>query len=201
MINGSAAQTDLGVQHVGTPVHHRRSTPNVHGIANSALGPKVQAHPTQHKQTKQAPLTVEEQRANAKIVADVARSKGVDPATAVAAMLAESGGRSDAKGDNGTSFGLFQLHKGGELGKMSAQQAYDPRKNAEVALSEFARKQSHYSDPGKLAAAAQRPKDRAAYALAVDNNLKYARQLLAAPPNNSQPLQHTSQLGDTSSLA
>ena len=39
-----------------------------------------------------------------------------------------------ATGDNGTSFGIFQLHEGGQLGNLSAQQAYDPVTNARVAL-------------------------------------------------------------------
>ena len=39
-----------------------------------------------------------------------------------------------ATGDNGTSFGIFQLHEGGQLGGLSAQQAYDPVTNARVAL-------------------------------------------------------------------
>ena len=39
-----------------------------------------------------------------------------------------------ATGDNGTSFGIFQLHQGGQLGNLSAQQAYDPVTNARVAL-------------------------------------------------------------------
>ncbi|CAN0057236.1 unnamed protein product, partial [Phaeothamnion confervicola] len=70
------------------------------------------------------------------IVAEVARQKGVDPATAVASMLAESGGDARKLGDynkhhQATSFGLFQLHKGGELGSLSPQQAFNPHTNAE----------------------------------------------------------------------
>ena len=115
---------------------------------------------------------------NAKIVAEVARQKGVDPVTAVACMLVESGGSNAATGDNGTSFGLFQLHRGGELGNMSEQEARDPRRNAEVALSVFAANKGKYSDPGQLAAASQRPADRAGYARKVDAMLPEARRLL-----------------------
>lgn len=116
--------------------------------------------------------------ANAKIVAEVARQKGVDPVTAVACMLVESGGSNAATGDNGTSFGLFQLHRGGELGNMSEAEARDPRRNAEVALSVFAANKGKYSDPGQLAAASQRPADRAGYARKVDAMLPEARRLL-----------------------
>lgn len=116
--------------------------------------------------------------ANAAIVAEVAKEKGVDPATAIAAMLVESGGNNKAVGDGGTSFGLFQLHQGGELpAGWTPEQAFDPRANAEVALSVFA--QTHASDPGQLAAAAQRPGDPAGYAAKVDGNLGEAQKILA----------------------
>lgn len=119
------------------------------------------------------------QLANAAIVAEVAKEKGVDPATAIAAMLVESGGNNKAVGDGGTSFGLFQLHQGGELpAGWTPEQAFDPRKNAEVALSVFAQQQDK-SDPGQLAAAAQRPGDPAGYAVKVDENLPEAQKLLA----------------------
>ncbi len=71
-------------------------------------------------------------------------------------MLVESGGNNKAVGDGGTSFGLFQLHQGGELpAGWTPEQAFDPRANAEVALSVFA--QQNGSDPGQIAASAQRP--------------------------------------------
>ena len=117
-------------------------------------------------------------KANAQIVAEVARSKGVDPVTAVAAMLVESGGNSKAVGDNGSSFGLFQLHRGGELGSMSPEQAYDPRTNAEVALSVFAKNKGKYSDPGHLAAASQRPANPEHYAQMVNAKIPEGRRLL-----------------------
>jgi hypothetical protein len=121
-----------------------------------------------------------EARTNAHIVGDVAREKGIDPVTAVATMLTESGGDSHARGDNNSSFGLFQLHRGGELGSMSEEQAYNPHDNAEVALSVFAQHKGQYSDPGELAAASQRPADPAGYARKVDANLEEARKLLAS---------------------
>ena len=115
---------------------------------------------------------------NVKVVADVAKDKGVDPATAVASMLVESGGNHKVVGDHGTSFGLFQLHKGGELGDLSQKEASNPRTNADVALSEFARIQHKHSNPGKLAAAAQRPAHPEQYAKKVNAMLPDARRLL-----------------------
>jgi hypothetical protein len=113
---------------------------------------------------------------SAQLVGQIAQQMGVDPVTAVAAMLVESGGNPHAVGDRGTSFGLFQLHRGGELGRMSPQQAFDPVTNTEVALSEF-RKHGR-GDPGMVAAASQRPKNRAAYARLVDEAVPEARRLL-----------------------
>jgi hypothetical protein len=121
-------------------------------------------------------------KANAKVVADVAKKMGVDPATAIAAMLVESGGNAHAIGDHGTSFGLFQLHRGGELGKMSPNQAYDPETNAKVALSYF--KKGEQQNPGAMAAAAQRPADRAGYARKVNARMAQARQLLHEVENS-----------------
>jgi hypothetical protein len=122
--------------------------------------------------------------ANAKVVAQVAREQGVDPAVAVAMMLVESGGRSTAVGDNGTSFGLFQLHEGGMLtaAGLTKEQAFDPRTNATVALRSFAHEFSkgHATrTPGEIAAASQRPADPVGYAAKVDAAMARARTLLA----------------------
>jgi len=115
---------------------------------------------------------------NAKIVGQVAKEMGVDPATAVAAMLVESRGNHRAVGDRGTSFGLFQLHRGGMLGNLSPEQACNPVLNARVALSEFKKHQYQCSSPGDLAATSQRPANRRAYACAVNAALPEARRLL-----------------------
>jgi hypothetical protein len=129
-------------------------------------------------------------RENAQIVSRVASELGVDPVTAVAAMLVESGGNPRAVGDNGTSFGLFQLHKGGELDdniykrSLTKDEAFDPEMNARVALSVFKANQGKYKDPGVLAARSQRPADQEGYAAMVNANLSTARRLLA--PIDSQ---------------
>ncbi len=109
-------------------------------------------------------------------IVDIARQLHVDPTLALADATVESGLNPNAVGDHGTSFGLFQLHSGGELealkGNLDAQkkQAFDPATNAKVALAEFARVAKAHPDwtPGHQAAAAQRPADQAGYAKKVD---------------------------------
>lgn len=106
------------------------------------------------------------------IIEQVANQQGVSPATAVATSSVETGGSFNPNdvGDNGTSFGLFQLHKGGELGSLTPQQAFNPTTNATVALSHMAAVQAQNPNlsPGALAAAAQRPANPAAYASEVN---------------------------------
>ncbi len=104
------------------------------------------------------------------IITSVAVSLKVDPKLAIATAEQESGLNPNAVGDNGTSFGLFQLHRGGELGNLTQAQADDPATNAKVALTEFAKvSKSHPGiDPGQLAALAQRPAQPAQYAAKVD---------------------------------
>lgn len=122
-------------------------------------------------------------RANARVVAEVAREQGVDPTVAVAMMLVESGGDAGAVGDNGTSFGLFQLHEGGMLtaAGLTPAQAYDPRTNATVSLRSLAHewKKGPGRSPGEIAAASQRPADPAGYAAKVNAAMDRARSLLA----------------------
>ncbi|HEY3998907.1 MAG TPA: transglycosylase SLT domain-containing protein [Candidatus Xenobia bacterium] len=116
---------------------------------------------------------------NVKAVAAVAQKLGVDPQTAVATMLTESGGNNKAVGDGGTSFGLFQLHQGGELGNLSQAQADDPTTNATVALTQFAQTQKSTGlTGGALAAAAQRPANPGAYAQTVNGKMGEAGSLL-----------------------
>jgi|AGTN01.2.fsa_nt_gi Transglycosylase SLT domain. len=118
---------------------------------------------------------------NVRTVVEVARENGVDPKLAVAMMLVESGGDNRAVGDNGTSFGLFQLHKGGMLtaANLTPEQAYDPRTNAEVSIGNLAKIDQNYSNPGAAAAASQRPADPAGYAVKVNNSMDEAAELIA----------------------
>jgi cell wall-associated NlpC family hydrolase len=90
-----------------------------------------------------------------------------------ATAMVESGGRLDATGDNGSSFGPYQMHRGGRLDAAgyTPQQAMDPVLATRAAAKEF---QSFY-DKGlrgaELAAAAQRPADRVGYAKKVEQYL------------------------------
>jgi uncharacterized membrane protein YgcG len=114
---------------------------------------------------------------NVKIVAEIAKKDGVDPATAVADMLVESGGNNKAIGDGGHSVGLFQLNDQGEGAGMSVAERQDPTRNAEIALSHFAKANSG-EDPGVVAYNAERPADRSAYVAKVDASLGEAHTLL-----------------------
>ncbi|WP_067929641.1 transglycosylase SLT domain-containing protein [Alicyclobacillus shizuokensis] len=74
------------------------------------------------------------------IVSQVALANGLPPWVALDIMAVESGGNPNAVGDNGTSFGLFQLHKGGGQGDgYSVSQLLDPLTNAEIAIPPIAR--------------------------------------------------------------
>jgi hypothetical protein len=99
-----------------------------------------------------------------------ATAHGVDPYTAIACATAESALNPHAVGDNGTSFGLFQLHEGGELGNLTREQAFDPKTNADVALTVMGRVARTHPNatPGDLAALAQRPAHPVQYAARVN---------------------------------
>ena len=118
------------------------------------------------------------------IIIATAQRLGVDPILALATAKVESGFNPKAVGDYGTSFGLYQLHKGGELGNLTPQQAFDPSTNAAVALQQFKNVQRSYpnvTDPGQIAALAQRPADPQGYAVKVDQ----AYSALQQQKNNS----------------
>ncbi len=130
-------------------------------------------------------------------IADVAASLGVDPALAIADAEYESSLNPttvvmDHHADGspaGYSVGLFQLNQNGELqdvpGKTLADKvhaAQDPATNARVALAQFAavmRANPGITDPGQIAAAAERPANPSAYARAVDQRYQ---QLTGAQP-------------------
>lgn len=128
---------------------------------------------------------------NVRTVVEVAKEKGVDPTLAVAMMLVESGGDNRAVGDNGTSFGLFQLHDGGMLTSagLTPQQAFDPRTNAEVSLGSLAEVVKRMGNTGEAAAASQRPADPAGYARKVNASMDEAAELIAqaekTPPSDN----------------
>ena len=101
----------------------------------------------------------------------IAAGLGVDPNLALATAIEESNLNPQAVGDGGTSFGLYQLHQGGELGNLSQQQAFNPATNATVALTEMAgvAKANPNASPGQIAALSQRPANQVAYAASVNS--------------------------------
>lgn len=120
-------------------------------------------------------------RQNAQTVAQIARQHGANPVTAVSMMLVESGGNERAVGDGGTSFGLFQLHRGGMLtaAGLTPTQAFNPVTNARVAVASLARtERARGSSSGSTAAASQRPADPAGYARKVEAARPQARALI-----------------------
>ena len=87
------------------------------------------------------------------IVDSEAKRLGVDPTLAEAIVEAESKGNNQAvnPNDNGSpSYGLFMLHKGGELGNLTPEQAFDPKTNIDTALGELVRVMKAHPgiDPG-----------------------------------------------------
>lgn len=135
-----------------------------------------------------------------------AQAYGVPPALAEADAIEESGLNPYAVGDDGTSFGEYQLHEGGELGNLPgtlAQQkleAFDPTQNADIALRQIAAvyKANPNADPGAIAAAAQRPANQGAYAAAVDKILAGGNQ--AGASSSSSPTTSTSSSAENAGL-
>ena len=134
----------------------------------------------------------------------VARKLGVDPRLAIAMAQQESGLDPHAVGDHGTSYGLYQLHQGGELGNLTPTSAFDPTTNASVALAEVARvaKTHPGASPGQIAALAQRPADPTAYAAAVDAKYKaLAGSVSAHPQSGDAGMKDVLGLGTASGVA
>ncbi len=124
---------------------------------------------------------------------------GVPVSLAFADAEVESGGNPSAVGDNGTSFGLYQLHQGGELGSLTPAQAQDPLTNARVALKQFGNVMRSYptiTDPGQIAAKAQRPANPNAYAEKVDSVLNnYGTGTAVASPTTSFSAEPAASIG------
>lgn len=72
------------------------------------------------------------------VVDPIAKSYGVPTLIWETVAEVESGLNPKAVGDNGSSFGLFQLHRGGQLGNLTEQQAFDPATNARTAMPAIA---------------------------------------------------------------
>lgn len=102
---------------------------------------------------------------------------GADPAAMLATEITENGAQWGlTPGDQGTSYGSFQFHKGGALGSHAPSWVMTPDAYLNRA-QEFARLNVH---GGKGAAAVQRPADPSGYALKVQANLGEARRLLGS---------------------
>lgn len=123
-------------------------------------------------------------------IMSAAQANGVDPTLAVATAWQESRLNPQAVGDQGQSFGLYQLHRGGELGNHDAAWAFNPVNNADTALSvmgQVARAHPTWS-PGQIAAAAQRPGDPTGYAASINSLVQQIRSgalRLPDPPDNA----------------
>lgn len=94
-----------------------------------------------------------------------AQRAGSDPYTLAATAIVESGLNPNAVGDNGTSFGLFQMHAGGAGGRTvaDAKRYLDPRASIQNRAGAF-----RGGSGGAWAASVQRPANQAAYAQKVD---------------------------------
>lgn len=130
-------------------------------------------------------------------IAAVASRLGIPVPVALADAQVESGLNPNAVGDQGTSYGLYELHQGGELGNHTQAWADDPTNNATTALTQLAA--VHAAQPGldwgSAAAAAQRPADPTGYAATVNKalaalggpaaNPSTAETLAASTPSSS----------------
>lgn len=101
----------------------------------------------------------------ARLIVAYARKHGADPYTLLATAIKESSLDPRAVGDNGTSYGLFQMHVGGAGGSthQSARRYLDPKTAAENRARHF-----RGGSGGRFAASVQRPADPAGYAASVD---------------------------------
>ena len=130
-----------------------------------------------------------------------AQQLGVDPILAVSIAEAESGLNPTDVGDYGTSFGLYQLHKSGELGDLTPQQAFNPDNNALTALGVLHETQAanpDVTDPGQLAALAQRPRDPVAYAARVNQIYQQLVNSNSVPSGTGTGVSRTSTSSRTS---
>ena len=148
---------------VSTPVRRFPSTGSMAKVAPSDIG----AQSTGNTAVDQA-------------IFSAAQSYGVPPEVLFADAQIESGLNPNAVGDQGTSFGLFQEHEGGELSTVA--NAVNPTYAADLAAQTF--KAAQQANPnmtwGQIAAAAQRPADQAGYAAKVNAQLGTAGQMPSA---------------------
>lgn len=101
----------------------------------------------------------------ANIIVQQARKTGADPLTLLATAIVESGLNPRALGDQGTSYGIFQMRVNGAGGTTheQARRYYDPLLSAENRARHF-----RGGSGGAFAASVQRPFDPSGYARKVD---------------------------------
>ncbi len=104
------------------------------------------------------------------VVTQVAQYYSIPVCLALGMAWEESRWNANDVGDNNTSFGVYQLHVGGELGNIPVSLAYNPWINALISLGRVSN--IYHGNPnqdlGSIAAQAQRPYNPVAYAHAVD---------------------------------
>jgi hypothetical protein len=141
-------------------------------------------------------------------IATVAQQNGVPVEVALATAYHESGLNPFSEGDRGyfsssgyftpsasgppTSFGLYQLHKGGELGNLSQGAAENAFTNASVAIPHFAHVRKEHPDWtwGQVVAHAQGPANPGAYAATIDSILSNYRASHMKPQSFFDKLTH-----------
>jgi murein DD-endopeptidase MepM/ murein hydrolase activator NlpD len=101
----------------------------------------------------------------------------------MAGALQESGGKSGAVGDGGTSFGYYQFHKGGALPRQYFGNPFPYADSYEVVSNRAREIKRLNATAGKGFAMIQRPADPTGYARGVDSLMQRAAALLggAAP--------------------
>lgn len=100
----------------------------------------------------------------------------------LATALQESGGRTNAVGDNGNSHGAYQENRYGRGAGIPVSSSQDPVASTRRALKEF---QAFYNKGyrgAELAYAAQRPADKGSYVAGVNAKLADAQKILGMTP-------------------
>lgn len=104
----------------------------------------------------------------------------------LATTWVESGGRLDAVGDNGQSFGPYQEYTGGRGAGIAPRDRQDPYASTQRAVREFQQYYNRGYRGGQLAANAQRPANQGAYASKVQSLLDDARRALGGQATSSE---------------
>ena len=118
---------------------------------------------------------------NPQLVAAIRRAPAHLRPILLATALVESGGRLDAVGDSGHSYGPYQMHDAGRGAGWSRQARMDPNRSTQAAVREFQEFYRRGARGADLAYRAQRPADRAGYIRKINQYLPEARRILGLP--------------------